>query len=205
MKKIAVNIVLLCMATSGYAVRITNSYTPQPSSIFPGTTIEEAMPFAVPAPEAVSPTATGTEFMNSHRAKINIKSSYQANTDLSISGQGNTTARPLITIRSSQRAVNSNATGVSATIGNATSVSPGYAATDYPLLAQVPSAGTLDLDLSGIRKSPPGPPGPSTGELPSSSPIEDAWLWIAVLTACYAGVLLRRNRRKRTAGNGRTI
>ena len=187
MKKIAVNIVLLCMATSGYAVRITNSYTPQPSSIFPGTTIE-----------AVSPTATGTEFMNSHRAKINIKSSYQANTDLSISGQGNTTARPLITTRSSQRTVNSNATGVSATIGNATSVSPGYAATGHPLLAQVPSAGTLDLDLSGIRKSPPGP---STGELP----IEDTWLWMAVLTAGYAGVLLRRNRRKRTAGNGRTI
>ena len=198
MKKIAVNIVLLCMATSGYAVRITNSYTPQPSSIFPGTTIEEAMPFAVPAPEAVSPTATGTEFMNSHRAKINIKSSYQANTDLSISGQGNTTAHPLITTRSSQRTVNSNATGVSATIGNATSVSPGYAATGHPLLAQVPSAGTLDLDLSGIRKSPPGP---STGELP----IEDTWLWMAVLTAGYAGVLLRRNRRKRTAGNGRTI
>ena len=156
------------------------------------------MPFAVPAPEAVSPTATGTEFMNSHRAKINIKSSYQANTDLSISGQGNTTARPLITTRSSQRTVNSNATGVSATIGNATSVSPGYAATGHPLLAQVPSAGTLDLDLSGIRKSPPGP---STGELP----IEDTWLWMAVLTAGYAGVLLRRNRRKRTAGNGRTI
>ena len=202
MKKIAVNIVLLCLATSGYAVRITNSYTPQPSSISPGTTIEEAMPFAIPALEAVSPTAIGTEILNSHRAKINIKSSYQANTDLSISGQ-NTTARPLITTRSSRRAVNSNATGVSATIGNATSVSPGYAATDHPLLAQVPSAGTLDSDLSGIRKSPPGPPGPSTGELPS--PIEDAWLWMAVLTAGYAGVLLRRNRRKRTAGNGRTI
>lgn len=179
------------MVMCGYAVTITNTYTPKPSSSISSGTIEEVMPFAAPSSDVVTQIAIGTQILNNHRAKINAGKAYSANTDLSISGNSYT-GNALITTQSNKRVSNSAAVPLRALVGNVASASLNAPIADRSPMAYALAIEAYDFDWGDVDNNDGEPDGPSLGELP----IQDAWLWMVLLMAGYGVVVMRRRREK---------
>lgn len=199
MRRLIVNILLLCFVISSFAVTLSKPFTYKIASSI-SVAYEEKSPMAL-TPEvvvsaSVNPLVNGSQIMEEDKAnmKRGCYSNITGNQNISFDGQSANADNRLRSLASRKISGNAVAAGGSS-FGLMSSLNGGIYAEEC--VSTVSSLSALNVSK---RNGPPGG-GSSTGELP----IQDAWLWMAVLTAGYAGVLLRRSRRKRTAGNGRTI
>lgn len=195
MRRLIVNILLLCFVISSFAVTLSEPFTYKTASSI-SVAYEEESPMALTPEVVVSASVNGSQIMEEYKANIKrgCYSNITGNQNISFDGQSANADNRLRSLASRKISGSAVAAGGSS-FGLMSSLNGGIYAEECA--STVSSLSALNVSK---RNGPPGG-GSSTGELP----IQDAWLWMAVLTAGYAEVLLRRNRRKRTSGNERTI